>query len=178
MIRRLAPAVAFVLLPALGACSAPAKEPMLKDPARWPLAKLEELPRPAGLPQEAERALARIKVGSIGLTAWINSSGLCGLTGPGWSMNADLTKSDMAEPTQEDGFSGPGEPQVGGAQESKVTLFCTPTRMLIRVEGETSKPSVSGNAVAQIYRGGLNAVVGTPEARRESLPGATVTPAG
>ncbi|MEV4398685.1 hypothetical protein [Nonomuraea sp. NPDC049607] len=178
MIRRLAPVVAFVLLPVLGACAAPAKEPMLKDPARWPLAGLKGVSVQGGLPEEAELALARIKVGPHDLTAWINPSGLCGLSGEGWSVNADLTRSDAAEPTREDGFAGPAEPEVGGAHESKVSLFCTPTRMLIRVEGETSKPSVSGNAVAQVYKGGLNAVVGTPEARRESLPGATVTPGG
>ncbi|MEU6726724.1 hypothetical protein ABZ917_23735 [Nonomuraea wenchangensis] len=39
MIGRVAAALAaFLLLPALGACSAPAGDPLLKDPARWPLA--------------------------------------------------------------------------------------------------------------------------------------------
>ncbi|MFF4624254.1 hypothetical protein [Nonomuraea jabiensis] len=185
MIRRLTSAVAaFMVVSALGGCSGPAegpsvKDPLLKDPAQWPLAKLEALTLRTvhrELPEQAERALAEIKVGSIDLTAWINSSGLCGLTGPGWSMHTDLTRSDGGDPTREDGFSGPEEPEVGGSSEGKVGLFCTPTRMLIRVEGETSKPSVSGHAVAQIFNGGLNVVVGTREAQRESLPGATVTP--
>jgi hypothetical protein len=50
--------------------------------------------------------------------------------------------------------------------------------MLIRVEGETSKPFAFGNAVAQLFNGGLNAVVGSQEAQKESLPGATVTRGG
>ncbi|MEV0147071.1 MULTISPECIES: hypothetical protein [unclassified Nonomuraea] len=174
---------AFVVLSALGACSAPAegpsvKDPLLKDPARWPLAKLDALTVRTGhreLPEQAERTLAEIKVGSVDLTAWINSSGVCGLTGPGWSMSVDLTMSE-GDPEREDGFSGPEEREVGSSSEGKVGLFCTPTRMLIRVKGETSKPSVRGHAVAQIFKGGLNAVVGTRQAQRESLPGATVTP--
>ncbi|MGP3915849.1 hypothetical protein ACTWQA_29515 [Nonomuraea sp. 10N515B] len=48
----------------------------------------------------------------------------------------------------------------------------------VAVEGEASKPFVSGDAVAQPVNGGLNAVVGSREARKESLPGATVTPGG
>ncbi|NUW43896.1 hypothetical protein [Nonomuraea rhodomycinica] len=185
VIKRLTSAVAaFVVVSALGGCSGPAegpsvKDPLLKDPARWPLAGLEALTVRTGqreLPEQAERTLAQIRVGSVDLTAWINSSGLCGLTGPGWSIYADLTRSDAGDPAREDGFSGPEEPEVGSSNEGKVGLFCTPTRMLIRVEGETSKPSVSGHAVAQVFNGGLNVVVGTREAQRESLPGATVTP--
>ncbi|MEU6726725.1 hypothetical protein ABZ917_23740 [Nonomuraea wenchangensis] len=87
----------------------------------------------------------------------------------------DLTESS-GEPSRDDGFSGPMEPTAGVSSESKVSLFCTPTRMLIRVTGETSRPFVSGDAVAQLFRGGLNAVVGSRQAQQESLPGATVTP--
>ncbi|AWS41735.1 hypothetical protein [Streptosporangium sp. 'caverna'] len=178
MVDRLARVVAaFLVLPALGACSAQNADPLLKDPAQWPLVKLKGLTDPPKLPEEAERVLAQIKVGSYDLIAWIHSSGLCGLSGSDWSMNVDMIRSE-GQPAREEGFSGPVEPAVGSSSESKVSLFCTPTRMLIRVEGETSKPSVSGDAVAQLFNGGLNAVVGSQEARQESLPGATVTPGG
>ncbi|MET8049261.1 hypothetical protein ABZU75_16850 [Streptosporangium sp. NPDC005286] len=179
MIERLARAVvAFLVLPAFGACSAPTVNPLLKNPAQWPLVKLKGLadyPKP--LPDEAERALAQIKVGSYDLIAWIHSSGLCGLSGSDWSTYVDLTKSE-GDPGREEGFSGPVELAAGSSSEGKVSLFCTPTRMLIRVEGETSKPFVSGDAVAQLVNGGLNAVVGSQEAQEESLPGATVTRGG
>ncbi|MER7366472.1 hypothetical protein [Nonomuraea wenchangensis] len=178
MIRRVVAAVAALLLaPVLGACSAPADDPLLKDPARWPLTGLKGLVDHHELPDGGERALAQIKVGSVDLIAWINSAGRCGLSGSDWSMYVDLTES-AGQPSREDGFSGPMEPAAGVSSESKVSLFCTPTRMLIRVTGETSKPFVSGDAVAQLFRGGLNAVVGSPQAQRESLPGATVTPGG
>ncbi|WP_371779690.1 hypothetical protein [Streptosporangium subroseum] len=178
MIDRLARVVAaFLVLPALGACSAPISDPLLKDPAQWPLVKLKGLTDHPKLPEEAERALAQINVGSYDLIAWIHSSGLCGLSGSDWSMNVDMTRSE-GQPVREEGFSGPMEPAVGSSSESKVSLFCTPTRMLIRVEGETSKPFVSGDAVAQPFNGGLNAVVGSQEAQKESLPGATVTRGG
>ncbi|WP_157518664.1 hypothetical protein [Herbidospora mongoliensis] len=150
---------------------------MLKDPAQWPLAKLKGLTDHAELPDEAERALAQIRVGSYDLIAWIHSSGLCGLSSSDWSMHVDMTESE-GEPSRDEGFSGPTEPAVGSSSESKVSLFCTPTRMLIRVEGETSRPFISGEAVAQLVDGGLNAVVGSQEAREESLPGANVTPGG
>ncbi|ETK30911.1 hypothetical protein [Microbispora sp. ATCC PTA-5024] len=150
---------------------------MLKDPARWPLVKLRGLTDHPKLPDEGERALAQIMVGSQNLIAWINSSGLCGLSGSGWSMHVDLTESE-GQPEREEGFSGPVEPAVVTSSEDKVRLACTPTRMLIRVEGETSHPFVSGDAVAQPVNGGLNAVVGSPEAQKESLPGATVTRGG
>ncbi|MCK2213089.1 hypothetical protein MF672_004645 [Actinomadura sp. ATCC 31491] len=172
-----ATAAALLMAPALAACSAPSGDPLLKDPARWPLARLKGVTGVPRLPDEAERALAQIKVGPYDLTAWIHPSGLCGLSGPGWSMHEDLTRTE-GDPARPDGFSGPTERASGVSSESKVTLFCTPTRMLIRVEGETRKPSVSGDAVAQVVGGGLNAVVGTEEARRESLPGATVTRGG
>ncbi|WP_327581455.1 hypothetical protein OHA25_36475 [Nonomuraea sp. NBC_00507] len=178
MIDRLArTVVAFLLLPALGACSAPPANPLLKNPAQWPLVQLNGLTGHRRLPGEAERALAQIRVGSHDLIAWIHSSGRCGLSDSGWSMYVDLTTSE-GHPGREVGFSGPMEPAVGSSSESKVSLFCTPTRMLIRVEGETSKPFVSGDAVAQPVNGGLNAVVGSREAQKESLPGATVTPGG
>ncbi|MFI6598683.1 hypothetical protein ACIBHX_20695 [Nonomuraea sp. NPDC050536] len=178
MIDRLARAVvAFLVLPALGACSAPTVNPLLKNSAQWPLVKLKGLTDHPKLPDEAERALAQINVGSYDLIAWIHPSGRCGLSGSGWSMHVDMTKSE-GQPGREEGFSGPVEPAVGISSESKVSLFCTPTRMLIRVKGETSKPFVSGDAVAQLFNGGLNAVVGSREAQKESLPGATVTPGG
>ncbi len=178
MIDRLARAViAFLVLPALGACSAPTVNPLLKNPAQWPLVKLKGLTSHGKLPDEADRALAQITVGSYDMIAWIHSSGRCGLSGSGWSMYVDMTKSE-GNPQREEGFSGPVEPAVGISRESKVRLFCTPTRMLIRVEGQMSEPSVSGDAVAQPVNGGLNAVVGSWEAQKESLPGATVTPGG
>ncbi|MEU4511172.1 hypothetical protein AB0G05_16905 [Nonomuraea wenchangensis] len=178
MIRRMAAAVAASLLAAtLGACSAPVKEPLLTDPARWPLMELKGLVDHHDLPDGGERALAQIKVGSVDLIAWISSAGRCGLSGSDFSMYIDLTDSS-GQPSRDDGFSGPMEPAAGVSSESKVSLFCTPTRMLIRVTGETSKPFVAGDAVAQLFRGGLNAVVGSPQAQRESLPGATVTRGG
>lgn len=178
MIDRLARVVAaFLVLPVLGACSAPPANPLLPDPARWPLAELTGLSGPPELPDEAERALAQIGVGSYDLIAWIHSSGRCGLSGTDWSMHIDLTESE-GHLEREEGFSGPVEQAVGVSSENRVSLFCTPTRMLIRVERETSNPFVSGDAVAQVVDGGLNAVVGSPEARMESLPGATVTRGG
>ncbi|MEW9527190.1 hypothetical protein [Microbispora sp. NPDC049125] len=46
---------AFLVLPALGACSAPPVNPVLKDPAQWPLNKLKGLTDHPELPDEAER---------------------------------------------------------------------------------------------------------------------------
>lgn len=176
--RRLVGVVAALLVsPVIGACSTPSTHPMLKDPSQWPLARLKGLTSHRELPAEADRALAQVKVGSYDLMAWIHTSGRCGLAGDGWSMYVDLTKSE-GQPDREDGFSGPVEPAAGSSHESKVTLFCTPTRMLIRVDGETAGPFVSGDAVAQVVDGGLNAVVGSERARRESLPHATVTKGG
>ncbi|MGW5157330.1 hypothetical protein ACWEPN_17825 [Nonomuraea wenchangensis] len=178
MIGRVAAALAALLfLPALGGCSAPPDDPLLKDPARWPLTGLRGLIDHHELPDGGERALAQIKVGSVDLLAWINSAGRCGLSGSDWSMYVDLTESS-GHPSRDDGFSGPMEPATGVSSEGKVSLFCTPTRMLIRVTGETAQPFVSGDAVAQLFRGGLNAVVGSRQAQQESLPGATVTPGG
>ncbi|MFI7537939.1 hypothetical protein [Streptosporangium sp. NPDC049376] len=171
------------MLSALGACSAPVADPVLKDPAQWPLAKLKRLPDDGEPPEGADRVLARIKVGSHKLTAWIHPSGQCGLAGSSknmeadWSMSSDMTRSSR-DLMREEGFSGPLEPATTVSTESTFILVCTPTRMLITVKGQTSKPSVEGNASAQIYGGGLNAVVGPPEVRKESLPGATVTSGG
>ncbi|MFD0467851.1 hypothetical protein ACFQ0B_05700 [Nonomuraea thailandensis] len=165
------------LLLAATACATPPADPVLKDPARWPLAELRGLIDRPEVPDEAERALAQIRVGSYDLLAWIHSSGLCGLAGAGWSMHVDLTGS-QGQPKREDGFSGPVEPAAAVSHEGEVSLFCTPTRMLIRVEGQTSQPFVSGDAAGQIVNGGLNAVVGSPEALYESLPRATVTRGG
>ncbi|MGR6924190.1 hypothetical protein ACU635_58840 [[Actinomadura] parvosata] len=177
MVLRTALAVtASLLLPAT-ACSAPPADPLLKDPAQWPLARLNGLVDRPPVPEEAERALAQIRVGSYDLLAWIHPSGLCGLAGSGWSMHVDLTRSE-GQPQRADGFSGPMEPAASTTHESKVTLTCTPTRMLIRVKGETQDAFVSGDAVAKPVNGGLNAVVGTPEAQSESLPGAAVTRGG
>lgn len=183
MIDRLARvATPFFALLAIGASTSPAN-PLLKDPAQWPLIKLKGLTDKPKLPDDAERALAQVRVGSYDMLAWINSSGLCGLSSSEWSvhtdvsMYADLTKSEGRSERPE-GFSGPVEPAVSSVYGTKVSLFCTPTRMLIRVSEETSQPFVSGEAVAQLVDGGLNAVVGSAEAQRESLPGATVTRGG
>ncbi|MEU6716582.1 hypothetical protein ABZ897_34395 [Nonomuraea sp. NPDC046802] len=86
--------------------------------------------------------------------------------------------NSAGRPERKEGFSGPLEPAVGSSHDSKVSLFCTSTRTLIRVEGETSEPFVSGDAVAQLVNGGLNAVVGSEEAQRESLPRASTTKGG
>ncbi|NRQ34009.1 hypothetical protein HII36_19440 [Nonomuraea sp. NN258] len=129
------------------------------------------------LPDEAERPLAQIVVGPYDMIAWINSSGRCGLSAADWTISADLINSE-GRPERDKGFSGPVEPAVGTSHENKVSLFCASTRMLIRVEGETSGPFVSGDAVANLVSGGLNAVVGPEEARWESLPGASVTRGG
>lgn len=184
MVDRLARAgAAVVVLLALGACSAPPADPLLRDAAQWPLVKVRGLIDDPKLPDEAERALAQVKVGSYDMLAWIHSSGLCGLSGSEWSvhtdvsMHVDLTRSE-GRPERPAGFSGPTEPAVSTSYGNKVSLFCTPTRMLIRVSGETSQPFVSGDAVAQLVDGGLNAVVGSEEALRESLPRATVTRGG
>ncbi|GLX93900.1 hypothetical protein [Herbidospora sp. NBRC 101105] len=183
MIHQLArAATTFTALLALGACSAPPANPLLQDPAQWPLVKLAGLADNPELPDEAERALAQIKVGSYNLLAWINSSGLCGLSssaataGTDVNVYIDLTKSEGGLERPE-GFSGPVEPTVS-AYGTKVRLFCTPTRMLIRISGETSEPFVSGDAIAKLVNGGLNAVVGSAEAQMESLPDATVTRGG
>ncbi|GII33856.1 hypothetical protein [Planotetraspora mira] len=186
MIDRLArAATTFLALLALGACSTPAPpaNPLLKDPAQWPLIKLKGLTDNPKLPDDAERALAQIKVGSYDMQAWINSSGLCGLSSSEWSvhtdvsMYVDLTKSE-GHLERPEGFSGPVEPAASSAYGTKVYLFCTPTRMLIRISGETSQPHVSGDAVAQLVNDGLNAVVGSMEAQIESLPHPTVTRGG
>ncbi|TLP62489.1 hypothetical protein [Microbispora triticiradicis] len=92
-------------------------------------------------------------------------------------MYVDMTKSEGRSERPE-GFSGPVEPAVSSVYGTKVSLFCTLTRMLIRVSEETSQPFVSGEAVAQLVNGGLNAVVGSAEAQRESPPRATVTRGG
>ncbi|UBU14574.1 hypothetical protein [Nonomuraea gerenzanensis] len=178
MISRLAHAVvAFLVLPVAGACSASPADAPLKDPAQWPLAAVRGLTSHGKLPDEADRALAQIKVGSYDMIAWISSSGLCGLAGSDWSTHVDMVDSE-GRLEREEGFSGPLEPAVGSSHEDKVSLFCTSTRMLVRVEGETAEPFVSGDAVAQVVNGGLNAVVGTEEALRESLPRADVTRGG
>ncbi|GAB1818513.1 hypothetical protein [Herbidospora sp. RD11066] len=179
MIGRIALAVlTFLSLPVLAACSEPDVKPLLEDPSQWPLARLTGFAdRPEQLPDEAERALARIKVGSHDLIAWIHPSGLCGLAGSDWSMNIDLTKAE-GQTTRENGFSGPLESAAATSMQSEVSLFCTPTRMLIRVDGQTSKPFVSGDAAAQVVNGGLNAVVGSEAALQESLPAANITKGG
>lgn len=175
---RLARWVAGILVsPAIVSCSAPVTDPLLKDPAQWPLMTLRGLTEHGELPEQAEHPLAQIKVGSYDMIAWVNSEGHCGLSGSDWTLDLDLT-ANQGHPARQQGFSGPMEAAVSGSRESEASLFCTRTRMLIRVEGQTSDPFVSGDAVAQIVDGGLNAVVGPQEAQRESLPRAPITVAG
>ncbi len=172
-----------MVLLVLGACSTPPPaNPVLKDPSQWPLVKLAGMTGDPKLPDEAGRPLAQIRVGRYDLHAWIDPSGVCGLAGSEWSertdvdMSIDLTRSEGG-PMRPDGFSGPVEPTVT-ASSSKAALFCTPTRMLIKVFGETSEPFVNGAAVGQVVDGGLDVVVGDEEALWESLPRATLTPGG
>ncbi|MEV4807204.1 hypothetical protein AB0K18_45015 [Nonomuraea sp. NPDC049421] len=178
MTNRLARVMAgFLMSPVLVSCSAPVTDPLLRDPAQWPLTTLRGLVDHGELPEEAERPLAQIKVGTYDMIAWVNSEGHCGLSGADWTLDLDLTRS-QGHPARQQGFSGPMEAAVSGSRESEASLFCTRSRMLIRVEGQTSEPFVSGDAVAQIVDGGLNAVVGPQEAQRESLPRAAITVAG
>ncbi|MEU6716581.1 hypothetical protein ABZ897_34390 [Nonomuraea sp. NPDC046802] len=70
MINPLARAMAaFLALPVLGACSATLTNPLLKHPAQWPPAKLQGLTSHRKLPEEADRALAQIKVGPYDMIA-------------------------------------------------------------------------------------------------------------
>ncbi|MFD1547449.1 hypothetical protein [Nonomuraea guangzhouensis] len=77
--------------------------------------------------------------------------------------------------TAEEGFAGPAEPAVVAmVGESGVILFCTPTRMLLKVKTKGAKVTLDGNAAAQVSGNSVSVVVGTPAARKESLPQATV----
>ncbi|RVX47294.1 hypothetical protein EDD27_10221 [Nonomuraea polychroma] len=162
---------------ALTACSAETDDGILKDPAKWPLATLTGTATKEELPDEAERALARIRVGSYDLVAWIHTKGVCGLsqqTDDGWSMSFPLNQSGTSTSTEE-GFAGPTEPVMVSMAESKVSLMCTPTRMFVKITTKQRKVALDGHAAAQLSGDGVSVVVGTPAARKESLPQATVT---
>lgn len=172
-------ALAVVALTA--ACSAQAGEaPVLRDPAKWPLAQLSPATGTRqALPEDAERALARIRVGKHDLAAWIHTKGVCGVSeqgdvDPGWSTFQPLDQPGTTT-TAEEGFAGPAEPAAVGMAEGRVLYFCTPTRMMVKVKTEETKVTLDGHAAAQLSGGYLTVVVGTPDARKESLPGATVT---
>jgi hypothetical protein len=168
---------ALVLALALTACSAQAEDRILKDPAKWPLATLTGTATKDKLPDDAERALARIRVGSYDLAAWIHTKGVCGLSqqsDDGWSMSFPLDQAGTTTSTEE-GFAGPTEPVMISMAESKVTLMCTPTRMFIQITTKERKVTLDGHAAAQLSKDGMSVVVGTPAARKESLPQATVT---
>ncbi|WP_433245590.1 hypothetical protein ACQPYK_43695 [Streptosporangium sp. CA-135522] len=169
----------IVLLLALTACSSPAEDPILKDPASWPLATLKAVRTKGDLDEKADKALARIQVGSHDLAPWINAKGTCGLTDHGsgeeWSLSIGLDQSSGASTSGEEGFAGQVEPAALASWDSTVYLICTPTRMMVKVKTRETKVELSGSASAQVGNGLVAVVIGTPEARKESLPQATVT---
>ncbi|MEV1174244.1 hypothetical protein [Nonomuraea sp. NPDC049784] len=175
---------ALMALALTAACSAQAgnrqaDDRVLHDPSTWPLAALSTAAVPEKkLPVEAERVLARVRVGGHDLVAWIHTRGVCGLTeqsdGVGRSLSAPLDESGSTT-TAEEGFAGPSEPAaVAMYGESEVILFCTPTRMLVKVKTRDTEITLDGHAAAQASGDGVSVVVGTPAARKESLPQATV----
>ncbi|MEQ4718940.1 hypothetical protein [Nonomuraea sp. B19D2] len=176
---------ALVALALTAACSAQAgnrqaDDRVLRDPSKWPLAGLSTATATKDeLPTDAERALARVRVGGHDLVAWIHTRGVCGLSEQGdsdggWSLSTRLDEPGTTT-TPEEGFAGPAEPAVvSGYGESEVILFCTPTRMLVKVKTKSTKVKLDGHAAAQVSGDGVSVVVGTPAARKESLPQATV----
>ncbi|GGS85064.1 hypothetical protein ACFFV7_46930 [Nonomuraea spiralis] len=163
-----------------GCSTGESKDWLLKDPSRWPLAALPGSASRSGMPNGAEKVLARIRVAKYDMVPWIHSKGVCGLADQGssdvnFNMSQDLTKSEGNVVTAEAGFAGPREPMVGSDWESTVTLWCTPTRMFVTVEAkDLEKVQLFGNAAAKKTKGRLTVVVGTPEAVKESLPDATL----
>ncbi|MEV4370895.1 hypothetical protein AB0J71_27760 [Nonomuraea sp. NPDC049637] len=170
--------VAFLLL--TGCSTNEPKDWVLKDPSHWPLASLPAAAAKSGVPEGADKVLARIQVAEYDMVPWINDKGVCGLADQGsssvlFNMSQDLTKSEGNVVTAEEGFAGPKEPMVGTSSESTVTLWCTPTRMFVTVQAKNlGKVQLYGNAAAKKTKEKLTVVVGTPEAVKESLPGATL----
>ncbi|MEU1724748.1 hypothetical protein [Nonomuraea sp. NPDC005692] len=156
------------------------KDWLLKDPSRWPLASLPASAAKSGMPEGADKVLARIQVAQYDMVPWINSKGVCGLADQGpsevnFNMSQDLTKTEGNVVTAEEGFAGPKEPMTGTSSESTVTLWCTPTRMFVTVEAKNlGKVQLHGNAAAKKTQEKLTVVVGTPEAVKQSLPDATL----
>lgn len=168
--------LAIVLLLAITACSAERSEPLLKDRANWPLPTLKGIAFEGELPEDADRVLAEIKIGSYHLIAWIHPKGLCGLTQRGsWTHSTLLTESSGTSTTGEEGFAGPSERTALTMMQSNVIHVCTPTRMMAKIKTRETEVKLRGHASAQVGNGLVQVVVGTPEARRESLPQATVT---
>lgn len=163
----------------LAGCSAE-KEWLLQDPSSWPLAALPGSASRSGMPDGADKVLARIQVAKYDMVPWIHSKGMCGLADQGssghpFNLSYDLTKSEGNLTTADEGFAGPKEPMAGVSSESTVTLWCTPTRMFVTVEAkDLGKVRLYGNAAAKKTQGKLTVVVGTPEAVKQSLPDATV----
>lgn len=170
----------FAVLLLTGCSTEEPKEWLLKDPSRWPLAALPDSASRSGVPNGADKVLARIQVAKYDMVPWIHSKGVCGLADQGsssgtFNMSVDLTKSEGNITTAEEGFAGPTEPMTGVNSESTVTLWCTPTRMFVTVEAkDLGKARVYGNAAAKKTKGKLTVVVGTPEAVKQALPDATM----
>ncbi|MEU7897153.1 hypothetical protein AB0B45_30350 [Nonomuraea sp. NPDC049152] len=170
----------IALLLALTACSSPVADPILKDPASWPLATLKSVgTMEDDLAEGADKVLARIQVGSHDLTPWINTKGTCGLAehggSVGWNLSIELGQTSGTSTSGEEGFAGPAEPAALTAWEGTGYLICTPTRMMVKVKTRETKVELTGNASAQVGNGFVAVVIGTPEARAESLPQATIT---
>ncbi|MEV6149023.1 hypothetical protein AB0L53_01665 [Nonomuraea sp. NPDC052129] len=170
----------FAVLLLTGCSTEEPKDWLLKDPSRWPLAALLGTASRSGIPDGAEKVLARIQVSKYDLVPWIHSKGVCGLADQGssgytFNMSQDLTKSEGNVTTAEEGFAGPKELMTGSNMESSVTLWCSPTRMFVIVEAkDLGKVRIYGNAAAKKTKGKLTVVVGTPEAVKQSLPDATM----
>ncbi|WP_433512246.1 hypothetical protein ACQP2T_52260 [Nonomuraea sp. CA-143628] len=169
---------AFLLL--TGCSTEEPKDWLLKDPSRWPLAALPGSASKSGMPDGAEKVLARIQVAKYDMVSWIHSKGVCGLADQGssdatFNMSQVLTESEGNIATTEEGFAGPKELMAGSSWESAVTLWCTPTRMFVTVKAkDLGKVRIAGNAAAKKTNGKLTVVIGTPEAVKQSLPDATM----
>jgi hypothetical protein len=170
----------FALLLLTGCSTEEPKDWLLKDPSHWPLAALPGSASRSGMPDGADKVLARIQVAKYDMVPWIHSKGVCGLADQGsssatFNMSQDLTKSEGNIATAEEGFAGPKELMTGVSSESTVTLWCTPTRMFITIKAkDLGKVRIYGNAAAKKTNGKLTVAVGTPEAVKQSLPDATM----
>ncbi|QYC41587.1 hypothetical protein Nocox_19890 [Nonomuraea coxensis DSM 45129] len=170
----------MIALLLLTGCTADDPDWLVKDPGRWPLAALPAAASRSGVPDGAEKVLARIQAGKHDLVPWIHSKGVCGLAdqgtaGAAFNMSQDLTRSEGNVMTTEEGFAGAEEPMTGTASEGTVTLWCTPTRMFVTVEdGDLGEVRLFGSAAAKQTKERLTVVVGAPEAVKQSLPDATV----